>query len=325
MLRGERDGVATNSLPQWMEEALQAIAHRAGERSNRIKQAAIPDHPDPRKRVPWDLNPYVEYPNREIAELPDQVREGMRLSGEFNAQRQPYLDRANNYIEQGSAQFPDNVDRYMNPYQERVVNDIATLGNRNFMENILPKIESQFIGAGMHGGAQHQQLTERAARDLQESISRQQNQALHQGYQTAGTLFGTDKARQMEAAKLTGDLSEANRLGTHSAIQNLMSTGNYQQQQEQRQLDLEKQRFLRQRDYPDELLARDQAAVTGLPYGNVQTQHYQTPATPVVNAAGNIGAAATQLGGFMMGQGGQRLSRGGAVRQASRMLRHYGV
>lgn len=328
-----REGFIENALPAWMEEALQANAVRSGNLSNRILQPAIPIDPanlhpseeELRKSRPWALNPFKPYPEAEIAGLPEEIQRAMGLSRDFNAQREPYLQQIQQYITQGSQQFPDNVDRYMNPYQERVVNDIAALGNRNFNEKILPQIESQFIGAGMHGGERHQQLMERAARDLQESISRQQNQALHQGYQAAGTLFGTDKARQMEAAKLTGDLSEANRLGTHSAIQNLMSTGNYGQQQEQRQLDLNKQRFLRQQDYPYELLARDQAVLNNMPLSNIQTSHMQTPATPVVNAAGNIGALGLQGAGFMMGQGRQGLSRGGAVRQVSRALRHYGV
>jgi len=326
-----REGHIENALPRWMEEALQKNAERSGNLTNRILQEPIPIAPDNlhpteeqlRKSRPWALKPYTPYPNAEIAELPEEIRRAMGLSRDFDAQRAPYLERANNYIEQGSSQFPDNVERYMNPYQERVVNDIAALGNRNFNENILPKIESQFIGAGMHGGAQHQQLMERAARDLQESISRQQAQALHQGYQSAGTLFGTDKARQMEAAKLTGDLSEANRLGTHSAIQNLMSTGNYGQQQEQRQLDLDKQRFLRQQDYPFEMLARDQAVINNMPLSNIQTSHMQTPATPVVNAAGNIGAMGLQGAGFLMGQGGrQGLSRGGAVDSQKEHYKH---
>lgn len=92
---------------------------------------------------------------------------------------------------------------YMNPYQSNVVNQIATLGNRNLTENVLPAVNSTFTGAGQFGSSRNADFTNRALRDNQTAISQAQGQALASGFQnqvgnTQAGIGQTLQAGQLE-------------------------------------------------------------------------------------------------------------------------------
>lgn len=113
------------------------------------------------------------------------------------------------YLRQGTeaVQPYNDVQNYMNPYQDQIVNQIATLGNRNLQENVLPRVNQQFIGAGQYGATGHQNLMNRALRDNQEAISQAQGQALHGGYNTALQTSLAAQTGQRERALGAGELS----------------------------------------------------------------------------------------------------------------------
>lgn len=85
----------------------------------------------------------------------------------------------------GLSNYSQNLQQYMNPYQSGVVDQIATLGNRNLTENVLPQLQSGFTGAGQFGSKRMMDFQNRAVRDSNDSIMNQQNQALQSGFQQA--------------------------------------------------------------------------------------------------------------------------------------------
>lgn len=113
---------------------------------------------------------------------------------------QPYTNAASQTFTGG------NVSDYMNPYIENVTNRIGELAGRNLREQLMPAIGDQFIKAGQYGSSQMQQSVGRALRDVQESALSQQNQALAEGYKTAGQLFGQDASRMAQLAGQQGQL-----------------------------------------------------------------------------------------------------------------------
>ena len=111
-----------------------------------------------------------------------------------------------------------NIDQYMNPYMENVVNRIGELGTRNLSENIMPQIEGRYIQAGQlgyggRGGASTPSGmmtdTARAVRDTSADILGRQTEALQSGYTQAAGLAGTDLARQGQLASTAGNLAQA--------------------------------------------------------------------------------------------------------------------
>ena len=123
---------------------------------------------------------------------------------------QPFLNAAG-----GSS--VGNINTYMNPYQEQVVNRIGQLGQRALRENILPEISDRFIGSGGFGGSRQAEAVGRAIRDTTEGISAQQSAALQAGYGEAAKLSQADLARQAQLASTAGQLGTAQQGALQSA------------------------------------------------------------------------------------------------------------
>lgn len=110
--------------------------------------------------------------------------------------------QANQSVGGPAATWTSNWQQYMSPYTQSVVNEIARLGTRNLNENILPSINSSFIGSGGFGSTRNADLIGRGIRDTQTNISGLQSQALEQGYGTSAGIFGSDAARRQAQEQL---------------------------------------------------------------------------------------------------------------------------
>lgn len=119
---------------------------------------------------------------------------------------QPYLQQAGQLVGQAAAPISGQIQNYLDPYREQVVNRIGELGQRQLTENILPTLQAQGISSGQFGGTRSAEAMGRALRDVQESTLAAQTQALSQGYGQAAQLAGADAARQLAAAQQAGTL-----------------------------------------------------------------------------------------------------------------------
>lgn len=180
------------------------------------------------------------------------------------------LTAATPYLERAGGKFPDHVSEYMNPYNDLVVNRIGELGTRNLMENILPGINDQFIGAGSFGGTRQAEISGRAVRDAVAEIAAQQGQALAQGYGQAADIYGADASRagntggQFASIIGQGDnlaLGKAGALGSLAAQTQqqglagagaLSAIGGQQRGMVQQNYDTAYADFLRQQGWPQE-------------------------------------------------------------------------
>lgn len=153
---------------------------------------------------------------------------------------------------------PSQVNNYMSPYTDSVVNRIAQLGQRNLTENLLPQVNSTFTGAGQFGSTRNGEFEARALRDANESILGQQANALQSGYQNAISNFQNDATRIGNAANMS------TQLGYQDAGM-LSQIGQQQQALDQNSLDLAYRDFLQQRDYPKNNLQFLDEIVRGLP------------------------------------------------------------
>jgi hypothetical protein len=100
-----------------------------------------------------------------------------------------------------------DVNDYMNPFLNNVVNRFGEIGARTLSEKLIPAVTSKYISAGQLGGptragtgasgAPSGMMTDtaRALRDVQDSVGQQQLQALSQGYESALGASAADKAR----------------------------------------------------------------------------------------------------------------------------------
>jgi len=247
-------------------------------------------------------------------------------------QLQPYLDR-------GNSNPAEQAQQYLNPYTQQVVENIGRAGSRNLLENILPNVQDNFIRAGQYGSTGHQNFTNRAIRDAQEGIGRQQTEALQHGYGQALNTAGQANDRQIQSGQLLGgalgrdiergivggrelqNLGESQQQARQRQLGFLGEVGSQQQGQRQNVLNTAYEDFEKERDFPFQQVARQNALVRGLPVNEFRSERNYHP-TPPAPSAWKQGAGL--LAGFT-GAANQRqgFAEGGHVGRERSHIRHY--
>ena len=141
---------------------------------------------------------------------------------------QPYLNQAASLTGQ-AAQGPD-VNQFMNPYTQDVVNQIGVLGQRNIQENLAPQATAGAVGTGQFGSQRGAQVLGNTLRDAATNITAQQQQALQQGYAQALQAAQNQQQLGLSAGSQLANLAgQQQNLGLQDV--NALSTLGAQQQQ----------------------------------------------------------------------------------------------
>jgi len=250
--------------------------------------------------------------------------------------------RINPYIERATSNPLSAAREYMNPYNQAVIENIGKLGSRNLLENILPNVQDQFVRAGQYGSSRHQDLTNKAIRDTQEAITREQANALRGGYsealQTAvgqqerqlqggqllGGSLGRDIERQIAGGRELQNLSESQQQARQRGAGFLGQIGGLQQQQAQTVRNTAFEDAMRQRDFPFLQASRRAALSTGFQLPTQQQQSAYMPQAPSPSSWTQGAGLISQLSG-LAGMAGQRqgFAKGGEVSRSKYHIRHY--
>jgi hypothetical protein len=120
---------------------------------------------------------------------------------------QPWAQGAQDALS-GSAQGwtdPGTVQKYMSPYTQQVVDNVARLGQRNWQDTIMPGVNSSMIGSGQFGSTRNADILTRAGVNAANDITGQQSTALQAGYNSGAAIFGQDANRAQQQQKLQSD------------------------------------------------------------------------------------------------------------------------
>ncbi len=187
---------------------------------------------------------FQPYQGPRIAGLTDDQLTAMGLTREMAASSMPDMSAVSGAISRGLAEFdPNEVKKYMSPYTSGVIDEIARLGERNLTENLLPNVNTTFTGAGQFGSTRNADFTNRALRDVQESILGAQSTALQKAMTGALNQYYNWSQQALPAA------TSAMNLGTGATAQ-LQKSGALQQAQDQSNLDLAYRDWQEQLQYP---------------------------------------------------------------------------
>lgn len=200
---------STTSVPDWYSEYIKGIAGKGLELAGQADQNPIPQQsiagftPDQQqafqqiRQNQGSWQPLTQGAGQSFQGA-NQAATG--AAGQANA---AVAGPAQNFVDPGVQQ------KYMSPYTSSVVNEIARLGNQNFDENVMPKINASMIGSGQFGSTRNATVLGQAGRDVQQNISGQQASALESGYTTAGNLFNQDANRTQQQQQLQGQTALA--------------------------------------------------------------------------------------------------------------------
>ena len=233
-------------------------------------------------------------------------------------------EAAQPYFQQASQTTPGVIGDYMNPYMENVTNRMGDLAARQIREKLMPGLGDTFTRAGQYGSTRQQELANRGVRDVSENLASQIGQQLASGYTTAGQQAQADLQRLASIGQAQGQLTgtEMTALGNLAGVQSGLgqkeqalglqgaaateAVGAEQQQQQQKNLDLAYEDFIRQTQYPEQQLSWLNSQVRGLPSGGgTQTQtgtalgssYSSSPLAQLASAGTSAAALSSLLGG----------------------------
>lgn len=251
--------------------------------------------------------PYATYGGPRIAvPTTDQATAQAETRANQGAYR-PLVDKAQDFYTKAGTYDPAAVQQFRNPYITNVADQIATLGNRNLTENVLPGINNTFTGAGQFGSRRNYDFTNRALRDNQEAISSAQGTALYNAENAAQTAAANDRQQAGTAASGLSTLAGQQQTLQTNDVNALNASGAAQQGQTQKNYDTAYQDYLTQQQYPQQQLGILQNAVYGAPQQKDETKS-------ITNPSPSTGTSLLSLAG-LGGLAYAGLKKGGKVRK----------
>jgi hypothetical protein len=300
VMQGTQTSTGSSSTPDWYSDYIKGIAGKGLELAGAGDQQPIPQQ-SVAGFTPDQAQAFQQVRQNQGNWQP-AVQGALAATSAVPGQATGAAGSANAAVAGPSQSWtdPGTSAKYMSPYTSSVVNEIARLGNQNFDENIMPKINASMIGSGQFGSTRNADVLGKAGRDVQANISGQQAGALESGYSTAGNLFNQDATRaqtqqqtQAQTALAGGQLTTQAGLGAGQQLgalgqtqaglglqdaQALQAVGQQQQQLQQLGLDT---------DY-NNTVARNQAGWNNLNNLNSIVRGAQLPTSQTATTQGPL-------------------------------------
>lgn len=237
--------------------------------------------------------PYQAYMGPRIAQFRPQEQQAFQMAEQAATSRigQPQLAQALTAAQQAAgyspAQFQQNVQGFMSPYQESVVD--ATM-RRLAQSRAERDAETRARLASSRAFGNERRGVYEAQLAAEQDLNTQQTLAnlYQQGYGQAAGLASQLPTQQLAGAAQLAGLSNQMISQEQARQQMLMGAGQAQRQMAQQNLDLAYQDFLAQRGYPMEQLKVLQSGISGTPALTSTTQTTTAPGQGFLGTAGDI-------------------------------------
>lgn len=237
--------------------------------------------------------PYQAYQGPRIAQFRPQEMQAFQMAEQAATSRigQPQLAQALTAAQQAAgyspAQFQQNVQGFMSPYQESVVD--ATM-RRLAQSRAERDAETRARLASSRAFGNERRGVYEAQLAAEQDLNTQQTLAnlYQQGYGQAAGLASQLPSQQLAASGQLAGLSNQMISQEQARQQMLMGAGQAQRQMAQQNLDLAYQDFLAQRGYPVEQLKILQSGIAGVPATTSSTTTSTAPGQGFLGTAGDV-------------------------------------
>ena len=237
--------------------------------------------------------PYQAYGGPRLAQFRPQEQQAFTMAEQAATGRvgAPQLEEATQAAQRAAgyspAQFQQNVQGFMSPYQENVVDATMRRLAQSRAERdaeTRARLASSRAFGNERRGVYEAQLAAEQDLNTQQAIAN----LYQQGYGQAAGLASQLPSQQLAgASQLAGFGAQA--LSQEQARQQMLAgAGQAQRQMAQQNLDLAYQDFLAQRGYPREQLQILQSGISGTPALTSTTQTTSAPGQGFLGTAGDI-------------------------------------
>jgi len=171
---------------------------------------------------------------------------------------------------------PDEVQEYMNPYQQAVVDIEKREAEKQYQSTVVPQLAAQAAAAGSFGGSRQGILEGMASESNQRLQADIQAKGSAQAYQDAMSNINQQRQREGAAAGQLAQLAPAGFSAQAQELGALGKVGDSKQQQQQLALDEAYKQYIQEQQFPSESLKEYQSYVQSFP--NMPTQITRVPA-----------------------------------------------
>lgn len=193
---------------------------------------------------------------------------------------------------------PATAQQYMSPYQQAVI-DVEKREAIRQSQRPMQDISAAAVGYGGMGGSRQAILEAEAQRNLQQQLGDIQTKGQQAAYQTGLQAFESQKARERAAASGLASLGQIAPRQQLAELTALSGIGEAQRGMTQSGLDIAYQDFMKQQQYPYDLLGQYQSTLYGYPYQAYSQQTYTPYQKPssfqqmagVLGALGKVGGS----------------------------------
>ena len=207
---------------------------------------------------------YVPYEGQTLAEMsPDQLAAEEGLRGLVGSQDADFAEARGLTRGQTDAPTLENLQPFMNPYQQAVTDIAKRQATEQFQQQTLPGLRKAAVDAGSFGGSRAAMLESQAQDNQARLLADLQSKGDLAAFQNAQTAFADQKERERLAAQGLTSLSGIENQATRQELAGIQAVGVTQQKREQQLLDEAYKKFLDERKFPESQLAQYQGFVKG--------------------------------------------------------------
>ncbi len=192
---------------------------------------------------------------------------------------------------------PDEVQEYMNPYQQAVVDIEKREAEKQYQSTVVPQLAAQAAAAGSFGGSRQGILEGMASEANQRLQADIQAKGSAQAYQDAMSNINQQRQREGAAAGQLAQLAPAGFAAQAQELGAIGKVGDVKQQQQQLALDEAYKQYMQEQQFPSESLKEYQSYVQSFP--NIPTQITRAPEPQGPGLAQSLlGLGTTALGTY---------------------------
>lgn len=119
----------------------------------------------------------------------------------------PGVEAAKTALRAGTNISGSDINKFMNPYTQNVVDEMARLSQQNLQRNVLPTMKAGFVGSGSLGSSRYANALGQSIADTQSNLTGQQYGALSSGYKQALDAAMQEAGLQQKAAGLGSEMA----------------------------------------------------------------------------------------------------------------------
>lgn len=204
-------------LPSWYQQYLQSIAAQGLNVATANNQAGFYGQIDPTtgQVIPGTSQAAT------VAGLTDPQTAAIQATQNLQGSQAPGMTAAQNYVNTitpnvnaaaatanqiaapNTGTFTgSNVSKYLSPYTQNVINGLVNTSNMNLFNNIIPNLNSSFIGSGQFGSTRNADVLMQGINQNQLGLGANVANALQAGYGMAGQQFSSDQGQQIQGQQL---------------------------------------------------------------------------------------------------------------------------